>query len=286
MNRVADSSGQNDQGRLDKQHQRQRDIAEMVIAEGTVRLEEISRRFGVSAMTIRRDLETLEAQSVLRRTRGHATALASSLFESNTFFRQTQSIESKKALAHAAMGFLEPGHTVMLDDSTTGIYLARLLRQRAPLTVVTNFLSVANELLNEPFITLNLLGGQYYSWCNATLGGITVDAIRMLRVDILIMSASAIIDYTCFHHSQETHLVKRAMFESAAQRILYIDHTKFQRRALIGLAPLSDFDAVIVDSLTPLEHVSRLRDRGTRVLVASNRGGELGTHPDRLRDVT
>ena len=65
----------------------------MVIAEGTVRIEKIVDHFGVSAMTIRRDLETLDAQSVLRRTKDHATALASSLFEADTFFRQTQSVE-------------------------------------------------------------------------------------------------------------------------------------------------------------------------------------------------
>jgi DeoR/GlpR family transcriptional regulator of sugar metabolism len=274
--------GQKDQSRIDRQRQRQRDIAEMVIAEGTVRIEDIVDHFGVSAMTIRRDLETLDAQSVLRRTRGQATALASSLFEANTFFRQTQSIESKNALAHAALELIGPGTTVMLDDSTTGIYLARLLPQRAPLTVVTNFLSVANELLKEPGITLNILGGQYYAWCDALLGGTTVDAIRRVRVDTLIMSTSAIIDYTCFHHAQETHLIKRAMFDSAAERILYVDHTKFKRRALIGLAPLTDFDAVIVDSLTPPEHLDYLRDHGTRVVVASDRWRRLSVSPTQM----
>jgi DeoR/GlpR family transcriptional regulator of sugar metabolism len=264
------------QRRLNKQRQRQKDIAELVIAEGTVRIEDIAERFAVSVMTVRRDLEDLEIQSVLRRTRGQATALGSNRLESNTFFRQAQSLESKKALAHAALGFVEPGQTMMLDDSTTGIYLAQLLPRRAPLTVVTNFLSVAHELLKESGITLHILGGQYYPWCNAMLGTMTVEAIRKLRVDTLIMSTSAIIDYTCFHHSQETDLVKRAMFDSAAHRILYVDHTKFQRRALFALAPLTDFDTVIVDSQTPQGHVKYLRDKGTQVLVASNRWERLG----------
>ena len=239
----------------------------MVTAEGTVKIAAISEHFGVSAMTIRRDLEVLEAQNILRRTRGQATAMASSLFESSTFFRQTQNIESKTSLARAALELINPGSTLMLDDSTTGVYLARLLNQRAPLTVVTNFLSVAIELLKEPGITLNILGGQYYRWCNATLGGTTVDAIRKLRVDTLVMSTSAIIDHTCFHHAQETHLIKRAMFESAAQRVLYVDHTKFERRALNALVPITDFDAVIVDDLTHAEHIDYLREHGTRVIV-------------------
>jgi DeoR/GlpR family transcriptional regulator of sugar metabolism len=72
------------------------------------------------------------------------------------------------------------------------------------------------------------------------------------------------------------------MFDSAAERILYVDHTKFKRRALIGLAPLTDFDAVIVDSLTPPEHLDYLRDHGTRVVVASDRWRRLSVSPTQM----
>ncbi|OZM82990.1 DeoR family transcriptional regulator [Pseudonocardia sp. MH-G8] len=257
--------------RASKQRTRQFGIAETVIAEGTVRIEALAERFGVSVMTVHRDLDELENQGVLRKTRGQATALASSLFESNTAFRLGQNQADKEALAHAALDYVEPGQAILMEDSTTGIYLARLLPARAPLTVITNFLSVAAELARESGITLNLLGGQYYGWCDATMGGMTLAAIKAIRADTFITSTSAITDDVCFHQTQDTVLVKRAMFESAAQRILYVDHTKFDRRALHALLPLTDFDVVIVDAATPAEHQRRLRQKGVEVVVAPSR---------------
>jgi len=251
-----------------RQLNRQRAIAELVIAKGTLRIEDLVRHFGVSAMTVRRDLDELESHGILRKSRGQATALASSLFESNTTFRLTHNRQAKEALARAALTQIRPGQTVMLDDSTTGVYLARLLPQRAPLTVVTNFFSVANELLREPAISLDILGGRYHSWCDAMLGSITIDDIRRLRVDTVVMSTSAVIDDVTYHHTQETDLLKRAMFDSAASRILYFDHSKFERRALYAHVELKDFDVVIVDSGTSAENLARLHDTGVNVVVA------------------
>jgi len=250
-----------------KQRSRQRQIAETVIAEGTVRIEDLVERLGVSAMTVHRDLDRLESQGLLRKTRGQVTALASSLVESSATFRLSQHPDEKEALAHAALEFVERGQAILMEDSTTGVHLARLLPLRAPLTVITNFLTVARELAGEPNIALTILGGQYFSWCDALMGGMTVDAIHKIRADTFITSTSAITDDICFHQTQDTVLVKRAMFESAAQRILYVDHTKFERRALHALIPVTDFDIVIVDWLTPEEHVRRLRKNGIKVVV-------------------
>jgi DeoR/GlpR family transcriptional regulator of sugar metabolism len=251
-----------------RQRSRQRQIAETVIAEGTVRIEELAEQFGVSVMTVHRDLDELEAQGVLRKSRGQATALASSLFESNSNFRITQNHEEKEALAQAALAYIESGQAIFMEDSTTGVYLARRLAQLPRLSVITNYMPVANELMREPGITLTLLGGQYYSWCDALMGGITIETINKMRADTFIMSTSAITDDICFHQTQDTVMVKRAMFEAAAQRILYVDHTKFERRALHALLPLTAFDIVIVDWATPDEHVRRLREKGVAVVVA------------------
>lgn len=271
--------GRSNRNAVSRQRLRQRQIAEAVIAEGTIRLDELASRFAVSVMTVHRDLDGLEAQGVVRKDRGQATALASSLFESNTAFRLNQNQAEKEALAQEALKLIEPGHAVLMDDSTTGFYLARLLPQRIPLTVITNFRGVIDELVDERGVTLVSVGGQYYGWCDAYMGGMTVEAVRKIRADTFIMSTSAIVDDTCFHQMQDTVMVKQAMFESAAQRILYVDHTKFARRALHALLPLSAFDTVIVDSLTPQEHVSRLRNNRVNVVVAEV-GGVSTTSTD------
>ena len=86
------------------------------------------------------------------------------------------------------------------------------------------------------------------------------------------MSTSAVTDGICFHQHHDTVLVKRAMFDSARTRIAYLDHSKFERRALHALGPIKDFDTVIVDSSTPEDHIRSLRLDGVNVVVAEDIG--------------
>jgi DeoR/GlpR family transcriptional regulator of sugar metabolism len=253
--------------RLSRQLERQRTISEMVMAEGAVRIEELAQRFGTSQMTVHRDLDELEARGLLRKSRGVATALSSSLVESSDVYRSGQQHEEKKEIARSALEFVEPGQAIFLDDSTTVLELAKMLPSRTPLTVLTNVLTVINQLKGSRGITLMGLGGTYYNWCSSFMGGATTDAIRNLRADLFVMSAAAITDGVCFHQNQETVDIKRAMFEASAQRLLLVDHTKFEKRALHALIPLSRFDAVIVDSRTRREDVARLEERHIRVIV-------------------
>jgi DeoR/GlpR family transcriptional regulator of sugar metabolism len=145
-----------------------------------------------------------------------------------------------------------------------------MLPSRTPLTVLTNVLTVMNELKGSRGITLVALGGTYYTWCSSFMGGMTTEAVRNLRADLFIMSAAAITDDVCFHQSQATVDIKRAMFDASARRILLVDHTKFEKRALHALVPLSRFDVVVVDARTRREDIARLESRNIRVVVARN----------------
>ncbi|MQA12332.1 MAG: DeoR family transcriptional regulator [Pseudonocardiaceae bacterium] len=249
--------------------ERQQRIVAEVVARGSVRNEELADRFGVSVMTVHRDLNALDLQGLLRRTRGGATVQPSALFESSVAFRLAANVEEKRALARAALEHVEPGQALVLDDSTTGIHFARLLRDVGPASVITNFLGVFQELTGTPGIRLILLGGTYFEWAEAFMGGMTVDAIRSLSADLAILSTSAITGGRCYHQSQDTVLFKRAMMDVAARRILCVDHTKFERRALHELAPLRDFDLVIVDDRTPEPVLHELRERDIPIEIAS-----------------
>jgi len=240
----------------------------LVLRSGSVRIEDIAERFGVSTMTVHRDLDSLAAKGILRKSRGSVTAVASSLIEASIEYRDRQQRAEKRALAHAALELVEPGQSVILDDSTTGLALAELLPQRRPLTVVTNSQRVLNTLNDQDGIVLISTGGQYYPWCDAYMGAVTTEVLNGLRADIFFMSTPAITDDMCFHQHHETVLVKRAMLAAAKKRVLYADHTKFDHRALHALAPLSDFDTVIVDAATGPDHLERLRESGVGLIVA------------------
>lgn len=243
-------------------------ITELVLNSGSMRIEDLAETFGVSAMTIHRDLDTLDQKGVLRKSRGAATAVASSLFESSTEYRIRQAKGAKKAVARAAFDLVEPGQAVILDDSTTGIYLAKLLPEKQPLTVITNFQRVAGLLTDDPGIALLLAGGQYYKWCDAYMGTVALNAIRSLRADIVFLSSPAVTEGVCYHQHHDAALLKEAMFSSAQRRVLYLDHTKFSMRALHAHKRVDDFDTVIVDGDTPDLVLEELASMDVELIIA------------------
>ena len=243
-------------------------IAQAVMAEGSLRIEDLTDRFGISLMTAHRDLDELVARGLLRKTRGIVSAAPTSLIESSDVYRFSRQATEKKAIAAAAMQFVEPGQAIFFDDSTTVLQMAALLSAKVPLTAITNSLILMNALTDIRDVTLLGLGGQFHNWCNAFMGRMTISAINRLRADTLFMSMSAITDDMVFHQSPDMVEAKRAMFDCAARRILLADHTKFGRRALHSFAALTEFDVVIVDQATPAEHLQRMRAKGINVVIA------------------
>jgi DeoR/GlpR family transcriptional regulator of sugar metabolism len=240
--------------------QRQDEIAELVLKHPFVAAKDLADRFRVSLMTIHRDLDELEARGVLRKVRGGATPQPSSLFESNVRYRLTVAADEKLALARAALPRIEPGQAVLIDESTTGLALARLLHERAPLTVITNSLSVMQELRGARDIKLIVLGGDYWPRHEAFCGLACEAAVSALRADILFMSTTAISDGVAYQPDQDMAIAKRAMIAAAARRVLLVDHTKFGRVALHRLAPLTDFDLVLTDDGVGESGLRQLRE--------------------------
>lgn len=243
-------------------------MAETVMAEGTMRIEDITERFGISLMTAHRDLDELVNRGLLRKTRGVVSAAPTSLIESSDVYRASRQAAEKRAIAEAAAAFVEPGQAIFFDDSTTVLQLVPHLASRVPLTAITNSITLMNELKGVRDLTLLGLGGQFANWCNAFMGPVTTAEIRQLRADRVFLSMSAITDDMVFHQSPEMVETKRAMFDSAATRILLADHTKFERRALHAMGALDEFDVVIVDDGTPPRQVERMKSRGIEVVVA------------------
>ncbi len=252
-----------------KQQDRRRRITDLIMTEGSLRIDDLVTTVGASAMTVYRDLADLESQGLVHRNRGYVSAASSLLYEAASEYRMQQNAAEKAEIARAAAELVEPGQALMLDDSTTGVHLARLLPERAPLTVVTNHRGVFGELAGQQGIHLICVGGDYLPWADAFVGGMALDALRGMRVDQVIMSVSAVNDGVCFYPQQEMVQLKKAMLAAASRRVLYVDHTKFRRRALHAVAPAEDFDVVIVDSKTAQPDIEVLRERGARVEQAT-----------------
>lgn len=254
-----------------KLESRRQEIIDLLMETGSVSLEDLAARFGVSKMTIHRDLDELEAAGLLRKVRGGASIETSLQFESDYRFRERRETEAKRRIAQAAADLIEPGMTVLINDGTTAGILAELLVDKRPLSVISNNMAVIQRLLDVSGITLLALGGNYSRKFNGFFGIVTEEALMRLRADIAFISTPAIQGAACYHMDHEVVRSKRLMISAGSRAILMADHQKFGRTALHHLAPLADFEAVITDTPLPKDQAGPLADAGTRIIVAKDR---------------
>ncbi|UFR07618.1 DeoR/GlpR family DNA-binding transcription regulator [Streptomyces sp. Go40/10] len=255
--------------RVDAQADRRRRVRELVTSKGFVRTADLAAEFDVSVMTIHRDLDALQAQGWLRKVRSGASCLPSTQFHGSVGERMRAMAQVKRRLAGAAAEELAPGQVVMVDDSTTCLALTQHLPAHTPITVITNSLPAISALAREPGVALVALGGTYFPAYDAFMGPHTAAGVEAFRADVLFMSTTAVTAGRCYHMSPETVQVKRAMMAAAARRVLLIDHTKFANQGLYALAPLTDFDLILVDDAAPATEVRRLREQGVAVRVVA-----------------
>lgn len=250
----------------DRQH-RLSTMAELVLARGSVSVDELAERYGVSTMTVYRDLAELEAGGVVRRNRGHVSARATSFSEASAAFRSGINAATKAALARRAVDEVHAGATIMIDDSTTALGMVGLLRDRGPLTIVTHSQAVAREAAAVPSARLFVTGGRYRSDLDSLFGSTTVANLRALHADLCFMSTTSLLHGELFHPLEENVDVKRAMLASADRAVLLVDSSKFGRGSTHRIASVGEFDLVVVDSAAPESELAIMREAGVEIAV-------------------
>jgi DeoR/GlpR family transcriptional regulator of sugar metabolism len=158
--------------------------------------------------------------------------------------------------------------SVMLDDSTTTLELAKLLKNVTPLTVITNFVPIIRLAVEMRDTSLIALGGEYHRLHESFLGVGCVEAIRALHADIVFVSTSAVRRGAAYHQEEEIVWVKRAMIGAAERRVLLVDHTKLERVALHHVAPLADLTCIVTDAAAAPASLTELRESHPNVQVA------------------
>ncbi|SDY96074.1 transcriptional regulator, DeoR family [Jannaschia faecimaris] len=248
-----------------KPEDRRHDIIELLVDVGSATLEDLAQRFGVSRMTVHRDLDELEEEGLLRKVRGGATIEASGQFESDFRYRARLATDEKRLIAERAAMFLTPGTSIIIDDGSTSQMLMPHLLDKRPLTVITNNQAVIETAAQVSGIDLIALGGTYSRKFNGFFGVLTLQALSNLRVDMAFLSTSAIQGTSAFHQDQEVLEVKRRMISSAARKYLMVDHRKFGRPALHYMTDLDVFDGIVTTRDLDPRTASDLRAQGVEV---------------------
>jgi DeoR/GlpR family transcriptional regulator of sugar metabolism len=166
--------------------QRWDNLRALIRANGVIRIEDLCRQLKVSPATVRRDLDQLERGGAIRRVHGGAVSVESRLDEPLFADKRSLAAREKRRIAEAALRFVEPGDTVYLDGGSTVLELARLLRERTNLTVVTNSLHAAHELAGRG-PRLMVIGGELRRLSQTMVGPLTRLVLHELHLDKAFM---------------------------------------------------------------------------------------------------
>ncbi len=233
-------------------------------------LADLAHRLGVSINTLRRDLKQLEEQGLVRRIRGGAFYTKQADVEAPLDVRWREHTQEKKWIAVAAADLIEPDEIALLDAGSANLYLAKELRGKKRVTVVTCSLPVMWELRDDFQINLVGLGGELYRQEKYFHGPQVDQALAQLRADKLFLG---IVSIEAEHGLSELHLaeipLKRAMMEAAHERIVLADGSKVGHSSFFHLCAVSDVDMLITDPSANPAEIAKLERAGLKVLVAS-----------------
>lgn len=238
-----------------------------------VLVSQLSKQMAVTEETVRRDLEKLEKQGVLRRVHGGAYLAEGYGNETPVSVREQIYREEKAAIAQKCMALVNDKDSLMLDCSTTAKYIAQaLVDSNKKATVITNSLLVANVVAPSANLRLISLGGEFGPKLNAFFGDVTVQSLKQYYADKAFISGAGlstqagITDYT-----RDEAAVRRAMIERSAECYVAADLTKIGRVAVHMVAPLDSIHTVVVDQ--PFQEKDKqlfeaLRGQDTDIIVA------------------
>ena len=246
---------------------RQQTIAELVQKMGNITVNDLCARFNVSPATIRNDLRNLENRSMIKRTHGGAISTTKMVYELSTVQKEVQCINEKRAIAQAAMEFIQEGDAIALDSGTTTFELARLLTNVKNLTVVTNDLQIASWLEQNTSVNIMLAGGQVRRNFRCTTGQTALEMLSMLHVDKAFIAVNGIsIKSGLTTPAMDMAGIKKQMIYSADNVILLADSSKIGRTAFVTYAPVSALDVIITDENADSSFVESLRSTGINVI--------------------
>ena len=240
----------------------------MLAERGVMSPSELASHFGVSVMTIHRDLNELQRRGIIHKSHGGVTPQPAGTFESTLAYREGHMVEAKQAIAAAAARVVASGGSVLLDDSTTAAQLVPHLLERVPITVATNFLPNLRPLAGADGVSLIALGGDHDPTSDAFTGMVCLRDIAAVRVDAVFLSAAGVSGGAAWHGDPQIVAVKQAMIESAERAYLLVDSSKLGRSALHEIAAVADFDGVFTDSGASEQDLAELREAGAEVTVA------------------
>lgn len=243
-------------------------VVEELARSGRVGVAELARDAGTSEMTIRRDLDLLESQGLLRRVRGGAVGVALRGEVIPFALRDRQGAEVKRRLATAVAELISDGEAVALDNGTTCLAIARELAGRA-ITVMPLSLHAAVVLGESARTNLIMPGGEVSSPELASYGATAEAGVRGIHFDTAVVSSCAALPaHGLTTNTLADKAMKAALIESAARVVVAIESVKLERTAMVTVAGVEAIDVLVTDADADPDALEAYRSAGVEIRLA------------------
>ncbi|MET0909947.1 MAG: DeoR/GlpR family DNA-binding transcription regulator [Ilumatobacteraceae bacterium] len=254
-------------------------LLDMLAGDGRVEIDTAAEQLGVSAATVRRDLDELASQQLLVRTRGGAVPTSVS-YDLPLRYKLTRRPDEKRAIAAAAADLVVPGSVVGLNGGTTTTEVARAVALRpdlrydggeandAPVTVVTNALNIAHELAVRPQVKLVMTGGVVRAQSYELAGPLAMPVLERLTLDLAILGVDAISVADGATTNNETEAAVNDLMTQRARTVVVVaDSSKLGRRAFARICPIDRVDILVTGATGDGTQLAELRAAGIDVMT-------------------
>jgi DeoR/GlpR family transcriptional regulator of sugar metabolism len=248
--------------------ERRQEILRQVQQAGRVSVTDLSQQFGVSEVTIRADLQALAECNLLVRTHGGAVPTGRALPELSLTLRRQQQVSQKSRIGEAGANRVHDGDSIFLDTSSTALAIAQHLKDRRHLTIITNSLAIAQEMLDAPGVAVVMPGGTLRRETASLVGAEGVELLRKFNIQKGFFGAHGIsVPEGLTDVSADEAEVKRPLVAMCRQVIAVLDATKWARVGFAPFARLDEIDIVITDDLAPASAIEMVKAQGIEVVV-------------------
>ena len=247
--------------------ERKHEILKKLQTEQRVLVSDLAAHYGVTEETIRRDLGKLEKEGHATKTYGGAIWGNSTKTDLSNTIRNKTNVEAKHTIAQLVASIVSDGDHLMLDDSSTSLYIAKQIKDKKELNVITNSVEIIVELSDIKGWNIYSTGGRLKQDSLALIGPQCQQMIQKFNVDKMFMSCKGLDIDAGITDSSEYHAsAKQAMLASAAQKILVLDSSKFNKVSFVKIAEIADIDMVITDRRPSAQWLRRFEKLGVRFL--------------------
>lgn len=229
--------------------ERRNAILEKLQAERRVVVSELSQMYKVSEETIRRDLEKLENDGFVIKSYGGAVINENANVDLPFNIRKKRNVISKQKIAEVISSRIKDGTSIMLDASSTAVYIAKALKERKNLTLITNSIEILIEMFDTPNVNVLSTGGAMREGSFALVGPQTDKMLKSYHVDVAIVSAKGFDLETGMTDTEELHANnKKTMLHAGREKVLAVDSSKFGKTAFTEIGTLEDISMVVTDA--------------------------------------